>query len=171
MNVTRLETGHLKPILDWCEARDICQAAVQDVAVLMKQHPLTFSLTPGLPLVQLDFVLMEQALVNLLANTATHTPSGTPVELRVSATLDTMVFEVADRGPGIPEAELSRVFDKFMRAPGAAPGGTGLGLSIVKGFVEAQGGRVEALPRDGGGVRFLIRLPLGVQPTLPMETE
>jgi len=169
LDVTRLETGHLKPIVDWCEPRDICQAAFQDVAALMKRHPLTISLTPGLPLVQLDFVLMEQALVNLLANAATHTPPGTPVELRVLATQDTMVFEVTDRGPGIPEAELSRVFDKFMRAPGAAPGGTGLGLSIVKGFVEAQRGRVEALPRDGGGVRFLIRLPLGVQPILPTE--
>ncbi len=171
LDVTRLETGHLKPILDWCEPRDICQAAVQDVAALMKRHPLTLSLASGLPLVQMDFVLMEQALINLLANAASHTPPGTPVELIVSTRKDGMVFEVADRGPGIPEAELSRIFDKFIRAPGAAPGGTGLGLSIVKGFVEAQGGRVEALPREGGGVRFLIRLPLGIVPTLPKEAE
>lgn len=171
LDVTRLESGHLKPNLDWCDPRDVCQVAVKNVERLLQNHPLSLEVAPTLPLVQLDFVLMEQALINLLANVAAHTPPGTPVELRVEARKDEVVFEVSDRGPGIPESELSRVFDKFCRAPGAAPGGTGLGLSIVKGFVEAQGGRVTARNREGGGAQFVIRLPVTASPTLPLELE
>ncbi len=171
LDVTRLESGHLKPNLDWCDPQDICQVAVKNVAQLLQQHPLTVEMPPTLPLVQLDFVLMEQAVLNLLANVAAHTPPGTPVELRVEARKGEVFFVVSDRGPGIPEAELPRIFEKFCRAPGAGPGGTGLGLSIVKGFVEAQGGRVTARNREGGGAQFVIRLPVTSSPTLPLESE
>ena len=171
LDVTRLESGHLKPNMDWCDPHDICQVAIKNVARLLQEHPLTIEIPTSLPLVQVDFVLMEQAVLNLLANVAAHTPPGTPVELRVEAHNQEVVFVVSDRGPGIPEAELPRIFDKFCRAPGAGPGGTGLGLSIVKGFVEAQGGRVTARNREGGGAQFVIRLPLTSSPTLPPESE
>jgi two-component system sensor histidine kinase KdpD len=71
-----------------------------------------------------------------------------------------LLLEVADRGPGIDPSVLSRIFDKFVRAPNAPVGGTGLGLSLVKGFMEAQGGTVSAANRAGGGAVFTIRLPL-----------
>ena len=62
------------------------------------------------------------------------------------------------------------MFDKFVRAENAKAGGTGLGLSIVKGFVEANGGRVEAANRPDGGAVFTIRLPLRTAPNVPAET-
>jgi two-component system sensor histidine kinase KdpD len=70
-------------------------------------------------------------------------------------------ISVFDAGPGIPPAELERVFDKFYRVqqPGRA-GGTGLGLSITKGIVEAHGGRVWAWNRAGGGLVVTVALPL-----------
>jgi two-component system sensor histidine kinase KdpD len=124
---------------------------------------------PGLPLVRADFVLMEQAVSNLLANAAVHTPPGTPVEVSARVVAGEVVVEVADHGPGLDPAELGRVFERFRRAANARPGGTGLGLSIVKGFAEACGGRVAASNRPGGGAVFRVFLPLGTQPPLPGE--
>jgi two-component system sensor histidine kinase KdpD len=70
-------------------------------------------------------------------------------------------LEVADRGPGVPEHDLKRVFDKFYRIPiPEGAGGTGLGLSICKGIVEAHGGRINAENRTGGGLRIVIVLPI-----------
>jgi CheY-like chemotaxis protein len=108
----------------------------------------------------MDFVLIEQALNNLLLNAAHYTPAGTTVEVKASATAEEMTISVADRGPGLPPESLPHVFEKFYRAPGAPAGGTGLGLSIVKGLVEAHGGRVEARNRPGGGAEFSIHLPM-----------
>jgi two-component system sensor histidine kinase KdpD len=81
-----------------------------------------------------------------------------------------LILTVADRGPGLSANELERVFDLFHRGPEAKPGGTGLGLPIVKGFVEAQGGRVTAGNRPGGGAEFSIHLPVPEAPTMPAAT-
>jgi two-component system sensor histidine kinase KdpD len=80
-----------------------------------------------------------------------------------------LLLTVADRGPGLSATELERVFDLFHRGPEAQPGGTGLGLPIVKGFVEAQGGRVSAANRPGGGAEFSIWLPIRATPPVPTE--
>jgi two-component system sensor histidine kinase KdpD len=164
LDMTRLESGHVKPHLDWCDVGDLINVALKRVAKELGGHPTNVVVLPKLPLVQMDFVLMEQALVNLLLNAATHTPPGTPVQVSTAVDADTLVLTVADRGPGLPADVLPRIFDKFYRAPVAPAGGTGLGLSIVKGFVEAQGGQIEAENRAGGGAAFTIRLPCGEAP-------
>ena len=81
-----------------------------------------------------------------------------------------MALTVTDRGPGISPDAIKRIFDKFYRAPGATTGGTGLGLSIVRGFVEAQGGRVAVENRTEGGAAFTLFLPITEPPLFPMET-
>ena len=169
LDVARLESGHLQARLDWCDPVDLCQVVVRGVAETMARHPLTVEVPSGLPLIRADFVLMEQALSNLLVNAAHHTPPGTPVELRARVTAGGLEFEVADRGPGIPDRELTRVFERFHRATPAPAGGLGLGLSIVRGFVEANGGRVKAAQRPGGGLVFTLRLPLVAAPVIPRE--
>jgi len=169
LNMTRLEAGHVQARRDWCDVADLLQATVKEVENELARHQLTVEPAPGLPLVRLDFVLMQQALGNLLLNAAQHTPPGTRVLLAARAEGDTLALTVADNGPGLPPAALPRIFDKFYRAPAAPAGGTGLGLSIVKGFVEAQNGRVEAANRPGGGALFTIRLPLAPPP--PVVTE
>ena len=120
---------------------------------------------------KLDAALTEQILVNLLGNAAVHTPAGTTVELQVHTESDQLVIQVADNGPGLPPGNPSRLFDRFQRGPNAAAGGTGVGLSLVKGFVEAQGGSVNAGNRAIGGALFTIRLPLAAMPPLPREKE
>jgi two-component system sensor histidine kinase KdpD len=80
-------------------------------------------------------------------------------------------LEVADQGPGLPQGNPERLFDRFQRGADAVPGGTGIGLSLVKGFTEAQGGTVTAMNRDGGGALFTVRLPLAQMPPVPEEEE
>ena len=159
LDIARLESGRLKPRLDWCEVNDVVQGALARARDRLGSRPMEVLVPNGLPLVRMDSVLTEQALANLLFNAALHTPAGSPV--RVTATLAEHALElaVADRGPGIPAETQARIFDKFFRAPGAPAGGIGLGLSIVKGFAEAQGGRVSVGNRPGGGAVFTLTLP------------
>ncbi|MEY2427585.1 MAG: two-component system, OmpR family, sensor histidine kinase KdpD, partial [Verrucomicrobiota bacterium] len=149
---------------------DLLRVALREVANLLASHPVEKRLISALPLVKADFVLMQQALCNLLVNAATHTPPGTPIEIGAYVEASELVLEVADQGPGLPVGQTERIFDSFYRAPAAKPGGTGLGLAIVKGFVEAQGGRVKASNRPEGGARFCIFLPVSEAPSLPKET-
>jgi len=127
-------------------------------------HKVALAVAPGLPLIQADFVLLQQAIMNLLSNAAAHTPPGTPIEISARVRDASLQVAVADRGPGIPAESMGRLFDKFYRGPAAPTGGTGLGLSLVKGFVEAQGGQVRAENRLGGGSAFTISLPLQTRP-------
>jgi two-component system, OmpR family, sensor histidine kinase KdpD len=160
LDITRLESGRVKPKLTWCDVSDLVHMAVKDTKRELVNHPLAVQVAPGLPLVFADFVLLQEALKNLLSNAGCHTPAGTAVELSARVANGALVLGVADSGPGIDPASLPRLFGKFYRAPTAGTGGTGLGLSLVKGFVEAQGGEVTAENRAGGGAVFTIRLPL-----------
>ncbi len=169
LDITRLESGHVKPKMDWCDVKDLIHVALKRNEKQLAQHKVSVSLADSLPLVRMDFVLMEQVLNNLLLNAAAYTPAETPVEIAVRVEGPRLVMTVADRGPGLPPEALIRIFDKFYRAPTAPAGGTGLGLSIVKGFVEAQDGSVKAENRAGGGAIFTVTLPLGESPTVPEQ--
>jgi two-component system sensor histidine kinase KdpD len=169
LSAARIQSGLIRPNPDWCDVRDIIRAALSDAGEL-NGHPVEKKIPAALPLAKVDFVLVEQALMNLLVNAATHTPPGTPVEISARVGRKELILEVADRGPGLPPDQLERIFDLFHRTPSAKPGGTGLGLAIVKGFIETQGGRVQAANRPDGGAVFTISLPAGDAPDLPEET-
>jgi two-component system, OmpR family, sensor histidine kinase KdpD len=169
LSAARMQSGHLRPKLDWCDVSDLIRAALSEAGDLTAGHPIETHIAPALPLVKMDHALMEQALTNLLVNAATHTPKGTAIEISARAQGNELILEVADRGPGLPADQLERIFDLFHRLPTARPGGTGLGLAIVKGFVEAQGGRVKAANRPGGGAVFTLCLPAADRPELPEE--
>lgn len=170
LSAARVQSGQVQPKMDWCDVTDLVRVALVEAAPLTATHTVREQLEAGLPLVKLDFVLMEQALVNLLANAAMHTPPGTQIEISARREDKELILSVTDNGPGLPADETQRIFDMFHRAPQARPGGTGLGLAIVKGFVEAQGGGVTASNRPGGGAIFTIRLPVSAVPKLPDET-
>jgi two-component system sensor histidine kinase KdpD len=161
LDVTRIESGRVKPKLSLCDVGDLIHVALKETKKELMQHKVMVDIAPALPLVRADFVLLQQALMNLLSNASFHTPEGTAIKVSASVRDRSLLVSVADRGPGLPPEAIPRLFDKFFRAPGAPTGGTGLGLSLVKGFVEAQGGDVTAANRLGGGALFTIRLPLG----------
>lgn len=171
LDVTRLESGTLRPRFDWCDLRDIVQAALVASEDLRRGHPTQIQLPEQLPLVRADFALLEQAIFNLIHNAATHTSEGTAIE--VSVGIDTLDREawvaVKDHGPGLPVERASRIFERFSRGPSARPGGLGLGLSIVRGFVEAHQGRVEVGGVPGGGACFTVFVPWSDSSTVPEE--
>jgi two-component system sensor histidine kinase KdpD len=160
LDVNRIESGRIKPNLSPCDVSDLVHMAVKETQEELAGHRLSIALSPALPLVRMDFVLMQHALMNLLSNAALHTPPGTAIQLSARIQDRTLSLVVADRGPGLAPESLPRLFDKFYRGPKAPTGGTGLGLSLVKGFVEAQGGQVTAGNRSEGGAAFTITLPM-----------
>jgi two-component system sensor histidine kinase KdpD len=166
LDMTRLETGHVKPKLDWCDLRDLVQVAVRDTRKELASHKVTVNIEQNVPLVRIDFVLVQQALTNLILNAATHTPAGSSVQISAIREKDTVALSVADDGTGITSDVLPHIFEKFYRAPSAKTGGIGLGLSIVKGLVEAQSGTVQAENRAKGGAIFTIRLPATEPPAI-----
>ena len=171
LDQTRLESGVLKPRLDWCDAHDLVNAALDGVREALAGHALETAVPPDMPLFRADAALMEQVIANLLLNAALHTPSGTPIFLAVG--VDTararVFFTVADRGPGLPAAMHERLFQKFQRGDAARAGGLGLGLSIIRGFVSAQGGEVVAGENPGGGAVFTVYLPFAPHANVPSE--
>jgi two-component system sensor histidine kinase KdpD len=141
--------------------QDLIGCALAALEMRLGNRDVSFKMLPVMPLVPMDLVLMTQVLVNLLDNSLKYSPPGSLIEVVASTEAEWLVLEVADRGPGVPEHDLKRVFDKFYRIPiPEGAGGTGLGLSICKGIVEAHGGRISAENRTGGGLRIVIRLPL-----------
>jgi two-component system sensor histidine kinase KdpD len=171
LDQTRLESGALKPHLDWCDGHDLVNAAVDGVSDSLAGHPFETDIPKDLPLFRADAALMEQVIANLLLNSALHTPAGTPIFL--AAGIDTakarIFFTVADRGPGLPAAMRERLFQKFQRGDAAKAGGLGLGLSIIRGLVTAQGGDVVAGENPGGGAVLTVYLPYKAHGEVPVE--
>jgi two-component system sensor histidine kinase KdpD len=160
----RLESGALKPRFCQCDVADLVHVVLVQTEKELKRHKVSLQLAPQLPLVSLDFVLMQQALANLVSNAAVHTPPGTIIEVSARVQVNSLLLSVSDQGPGIPPDSLQRVFDKFYRGANAPTGGMGLGLSLVKGFVEVQGGIVTVENKPQGGAVFAIVLPLSKSP-------
>ena len=107
---------------------------------------------------------LHQVVANLLDNAVRHSPSGGRVILTASGSNGTVRIEVADEGPGIPEAEAGRVFERFYRADAArtsSDGGSGLGLSIAQWIVDLHGGEIRAEGNDPHGCRMVVTLPSG----------
>jgi two-component system sensor histidine kinase KdpD len=171
LDQTRLESGALKPKLDWCDPHDLVNAARDGVQEALGDHPLEVSVPSDMPLFRADFALMEQVIANLLLNAALHTPAGTPIFLAagVDGAPAKVFVTVADRGPGLPAMMHDRLFKKFQRGDAARAGGLGLGLSIIRGFVVAQGGDVVAGENPGGGAVFTVYLPYAPHATVPSE--
>ena len=106
---------------------------------------------------------MLRVLTNLLSNVVRYTPADTTVEITAAADGTGVALTVADRGPGVPDAALPRLFDPFYRTEQSRSrrtGGLGLGLMLVRQIVEAHGGSVQAENRAGGGLAVHLRLPL-----------
>ena len=170
LDMTRLGHGALKPRLAPQDVAELIGGARVRMNGVLRSHHLRVDLPPDLPLALADAVLMEQVLVNILDNAAKYAPGGTEIVLRAEQKGKLIEVTVTDRGPGIPQADLSRVFDMFYRVAGGdrQRAGTGLGLAICKGLVEAMGGtiRAEAGSPDGTGTRIVVALPVH-QPEAP----
>lgn len=172
LDMTRLESGALKPRTSLNELSDVIGAALQRGAKILAAHRVAVDLPANLPLLALDMVLFEQVLFNLLDNAAKHSPPGSLITISATHQDGNVSLNIADEGEGIPSSDVERVFEKFYRVGGAdrRRAGTGLGLAICRGFVEALGGKITAANRpDRRGAIFTIILPVPVNTFQPEE--
>jgi K+-sensing histidine kinase KdpD len=159
LNMSRLESGQISVRLDWYDMNDLVNKVAEDLKDELKPYSLVVSIPDDMPLVKIDYGLLEQALYNLIYNATQYAPVASEIELCTRYDNETMIVQVKDHGPGFPESALGNVFKKFFRVDGSKTGGLGLGLSIVKGFVEAHKGNVAVENREAGGSEFTIRIP------------
>src|SRR6476469_7580434 len=167
LDATRLESGLLQPVREWCDPGELVHEAVATSG--LKERGVQINIAKNLPAVSVDSGLIQQALNGLLSNAMSYGKSDRPLEVSAARDDSMLVISVADRGPGLAPGEENKVFEKFYRGPRTRPGGLGLGLSIARQLIEAHSGEIVVRNREGGGASFSIRLPLGEPMRLPSE--
>ena len=172
LDMSRLHTGSLQPFLRPTAIDEVAPAALLGLDDCLR---LEMAVPDGFPLVLADPGLLERILANLFSNALRYSPPARPPELHAELVDDTVLLEVVDHGPGVPDEQKERVFEPFSTYPSARVGqaaarpltragdrhpGVGLGLAVAKGFAEAMGGRIRATDTPGGGLTVQITLPV-----------
>ncbi len=161
LDMNRLESGMLRLDLQDHHIRDLIASVLASLETELTGHVIEVDIQEGLPMIRIDFSLMEQALLNLVYNAANHTQPGSRISVGARISGNELILSVSDDGPGLDEGEIPFIFEKFRRGISSPAGGTGLGLSICRGIVEAHHGTINASNRTGGhGAEFIIGLPL-----------
>jgi two-component system, OmpR family, sensor histidine kinase KdpD len=175
LDMSRIESGALKPKRDWNILPEIVESVLTRMKHLAVEHKLEIDVPENLPLVPVDYVQMEQVFTNLISNSLKYAPANSVVCIRAQVQDESIHVRVSNQGPQVPPEHLERIFDKFYRITAADKvTGTGLGLSICKGIIEAHGGHIWAENvSDGLAFNFIIPLTWdgAKPPQLPMDTE
>jgi two-component system sensor histidine kinase KdpD len=169
LDLSRIEAGALRAVSEPFELDDAVRAAIERLGPRLDGWQIDNRV--GREVVSADPVFLDAVLTNVFENLVRHTPQGTRVVVSTAPAADGVVrLTFADDGPGVPDAALDRLFDKFYRVPGqrAARHGTGIGLAVARGLVEAMSGHVAARRSTLGGLALDIDLPLA---TVPSELE
>jgi len=166
LDMSRIEGGALKPEKEWYPVDELIHDVLDHMQPVLQGRTVQTHLPEDLPPVELDYLQMDQVLTNLIENAVRYTPPESPIEVSAQIDGEQMVISISDRGPGIPQADKERIFDKFYRVLGtqrnaATIPGSGLGLAVSKGLVEAHGGHIWVEDRPGGGSIFRFTLPVG----------
>lgn len=181
LNTSRLESGFIKANIEWCDVNELVFSVLNKLEGKLADYSMNLNLTPNLSLVKLDFGLMESVLYNIINNAVLYSPKGTLLSISTNIQTETtghlegkedsteslirdndyytLIINITDNGPGIPIDEIQYIFNKFYRSKKTKINGSGLGLYIVKGFVEAQGGKITAKNAINSGVSFTITIP------------
>ncbi len=159
LNMQRLESGMLKINPDWCDVNELINSPVHRLNDELSTHNLKIQIQEDIPILRIDFGLIEQTLFNILHNETLYTPADSTIAITAGYLKGNLKITVSDNGKGFKEDELKMLFTKFYRSSVKTAGGTGLGLSIVKGFVEAHEGSVKVENIVSGGAKFTIEIP------------
>jgi two-component system phosphate regulon sensor histidine kinase PhoR len=168
LRLARLDAGQETLERAECHPAALVQAVAHDMQdqIDARRQRLDAAIDPALT-VSGDPAKLHDVLRNLLENASNYSPEAGVIDIGATRHDGWIDVVIADRGPGIPEPDLPRIFERFYRVDRSRsrdPGGTGLGLSIVRHLVELHGGRVTAANRPGGGAVFTVRLPAGRSP-------
>ncbi|MES2099215.1 MAG: DUF4118 domain-containing protein [Pseudomonadota bacterium] len=176
LDMARLQSGAVQLRRDWQPIEEVVGTALQSVGAALAGRNVRTELAPGLPLVNIDAVLIERVLANLLENAGKYTPKGSTVTIAARVVAPDLLVSVTDDGPGLPAGREEALFEKFTRGEReSATPGVGLGLAICRAIVEAHEGRIWVesadLPAPQRGARFCFTLPLGSPPSMPASEE
>ena len=157
LDMSRLDAGVVRPRPVAVSLDEIVPRALAGVP---GDH-VDLEVSEQLPLVFVDPGLLERALANIIENAVRHAPDERRVRVCAEVSAGEVVLRVVDRGPGVPDDLKDDVFRAFQRLGDRPEGdGVGLGLAVARGFVEANGGTVEAEDTPGGGLTMVVRLPV-----------
>lgn len=160
LNISRLESGHIKPRNDWCDIVELVYETVMRVEENNAKRKINISINQQMSLCSIDKGMLEQIIYNLLNNAAIHTEPGTRISISAALHADLLQIIIEDEGKGFTGIDVEDVFHKFSRTKNLKASGSGLGLSIVKGFTEALGGSVTLEKGNAGGAMFTILIPV-----------
>jgi signal transduction histidine kinase len=162
LDMSRLSTGSLQPFLRPTSIDEVAPVALRG---LDAGGTVRMRVPDRLPLVRTDPGLLERVLANLFSNALAYSPPGRPPVMRARHTGDSVILEITDHGPGVPDALKERMFEPFERLDASrreartTGNGVGLGLAVVKGFLDTMGGSVAAADTPGGGLTIRVTLP------------
>ena len=160
LQMARIDAGAVAAETRWTHPSEIVAAARDLVGRSLGHRALSVDIEPDVP-VRLDPRLTATALAHVIENATRYTPGGSPIAVTARLSGEGLCLEVRDHGPGIPPADVPRLFDRFYRGQtaGLHPPGSGMGLWIARGLLAAEGGRIWAENHPGGGARFTIVVP------------
>jgi len=164
LRLARLDAGQETLEIRPCDTRSLIQSVIADVAssIEARYQQVDIAIEPEAQTINGDLPKLHDALRNLVANASTYSPERSTIRVDARQSNDGVAISVVDEGPGIPDEDLSRVFERFYRVDKSRardPGGTGLGLAIAKHLVELHGGHIWAENRLEAGARFTIEIP------------
>ena len=167
LDLSRIEGGGLRPDLEALDLRDVVEPIVERLRPALGEREVRVTLPDDLPPIAGDAVLLDAVISNLVENAARHAPSPAAVAISAHRNGGTVELTVDDGGPGVPDDDLERLFDKFFRVERAGEGsrrGMGIGLAVVRGLTESMGGRVAAERSPLGGLRVVVDIPVASDP-------
>jgi two-component system sensor histidine kinase KdpD len=162
LDMTRLENGALKIERDWVSVGDLVGSAISRLKRYFPSVRLEYHAVEEPPLLYVNPALIEQALFNIIENAVKYSPPEEAIVIRISGDDAFCRIEIEDKGPGIPEHLLEKVFDMFyvIGEGDHRKHGTGMGLAICRSMLAAHEGTVWAEPGHTGGTRFVVEVPL-----------
>ncbi len=170
LDISRLEAGYIHIKKDWCNINELVFSVIESLQRNIVKHKVKVEIDEQLPLVKIDYGLMEQVVSNIVQNATLYTVENTSITIQVSVIENELKIRIFDNGSGVPDNEIDKIFDKFYSIKGKTINRTGLGLSIAKGFVEAHNGIIKAYNNEFGGLTFDISIPLSNNEIMNINT-
>jgi two-component system sensor histidine kinase KdpD len=174
LDATRISSDGIKPHIEWADPEDIVNSAIERCRHRLTDRHVTMNLPPDLPLVHVDPVLVQQALVQIFDNAAKYSEPGSQISVAARARDGRMILSVSDQGSGLTREEAAQIWDRFVRNPrhAATTSGSGLGLWIANAFIAVNGGKMHAVSDGPGqGATLTIELPVTQAAVPQMESD
>jgi two-component system sensor histidine kinase KdpD len=174
LDASRISSEGVKPHLEWADPADILHSALRRCERRLAERRVALDVPPDLPLIRVDAVLVQQALVQIIDNAVKYSQAGSRIAIAAEASDGRLLLSVRDQGAGLSDAEKATIFDRFVRGErhAATTSGSGLGLWIASAFVSANGGRLNAVSEGPGlGATLMLELPVTQSTVSQLESD